>query len=219
MAAAAPTTKDSSSCPFALRQWLAVGCGGASCCQVRCQRVSSRLIVLLLQCMYIHDVPRSLCTVGRWERTCEDWNKEATSPVNLDVHTVDPACFSRPAYRMRVPVQGTNVQSVVPVIPHVTRYTCCCSHPARGTLQDQQLETSRKSHELACILHPPLTSPNRETRRRLACSCLFLPSRAEASRLPSDVPAPDLADHTARLLLAVGRLWWLGTGSSSSETS
>jgi hypothetical protein len=114
VAAAAPTTKDSSSCPFALRQWLAVGCGGASCCQVRCQRVSSRLIVLLLQCMYIHDVPRSLCTVGRWERTCEDWNKEAAtaaSPANLDVHTVDPACFLRPAYRKRVPVQGTTVQS------------------------------------------------------------------------------------------------------------
>lgn len=44
---------------------------------------------------------------------------------------------------------------------------------------------------------PPLTSPNRETRRRLACSCLFLPSRAEASRLPPGGPAPDR--HTAHL--------------------
>lgn len=57
---------------------------------------------------------------------------------------------------------------------------------------------------------PPLTSPNRETRRRLACSCLFLPSRAEASRLPSGGPAPD---HTAHLFLAAG-LEWLETGSS-----
>ena len=44
---------------------------------------------------------------------------------------------------------------------------------------------------------PPLTSPNRETRRRLACSCLFLPSRAGASRLPPGGPAPDR--HTAHL--------------------
>jgi hypothetical protein len=54
---------------------------------------------------------------------------------------------------------------------------------------------------------PPLTSPNRETRRRLACSCLFLPSsrRGESTTVRWPCAGPSF--------LAVG-LEWLETGSS-----
>jgi hypothetical protein len=154
------------------------GCRGASSCQVRCQcqRVSSRLIVL--QCMYIH-VPRSLCTVGRWERTCEDcWKLEVPRPPTLMYSTVVqlPACFRGQRIAcvfLSKETYLTTVHSVVPVSPCRALHLLLLAFRARYTTGPQYPETSRKSHEL----HASSSSDEPEPRDKTALSMLVpLPS-------------------------------------------
>lgn len=63
----------------------------------------------------------------------------------------------------------------------------------RNTVETSRAKATSSMHQDP----PPLTSPNRETRRRLACSCPFLPSRREAS--PTTVRWPCAGTHTAHL--------------------
>ena len=193
VAAAAPTTSSYVVVlPVCARQWLAVEAPAA----VRCAASANafrRVLSSCSACTYMypgHFVPLAVGNahvriVGSWRYLAANLDVQYCSPT--------PGLLSRPTYRIvgtcSCPRKPLCILSCLS--PHVARYTCCCSHSARGTLQDHS--TQKLAAEATSSMHPPpsLTSPNRETRRRLACSCFFLPSRAEASRLPSGGPAPD----------------------------
>ena len=83
VAAAAPTTSDYVVLlPVCARQWLAVEAPAA----VMCAANITRFVASYRPAVHVHThVPRSLGTVGRWERTCEDWRKLQYLPANLDV--------------------------------------------------------------------------------------------------------------------------------------
>lgn len=169
------------------------GCRGASSCHVRCGRVSSRLIVL--QRMYIH-VPRSLCTGGRWERTCEDRKLRRRQPCLAQL----PASFQL-ACLSHASVQGTSLSCLL--FPPCRAYSC--SHSAGGTLQHTVELASCKGHEF----HPPLTSPSRKTRRRLCSSSSF--SRRAGQGESTTVRWPCAGQCTSRAVRLVA--------FPSSETS
>lgn len=128
--------------------------------------------------MYIHMYPGHLVPLAVGNAHVTTGGSYGACPPTLMSCRPTPGLLSRPAYRMRVSVQGTTVQSVVPV--PVPVFPMSCVTPAAAAARIPRavhyritVETSRKSHEL----HASSSSDEPEPRDKTALSMLVpLPS-------------------------------------------